>query len=95
MSVPGAYFEVTGERHELERIWQGIDRNDGRLSSDSSASLDLWLEMLDEWFEKRDAKAGAAALREVADEWATKHGMSWLSMQARTLHDRADRMVGA
>lgn len=54
MSVPGAYFEVTGAHDELFRICAAIDRNDGRLSADSSASLDLWQEMLEEWFKIHD-----------------------------------------
>jgi hypothetical protein len=52
--TPGAFFEVTGSMGELFRIMEGIIGNDGRLTSDSSATLDLWQEMLEEWFARHD-----------------------------------------
>lgn len=56
MSVPGAFFEVTGRESELDQIMEGIAKNDGRLTADSSASLDLWMEMKEEWFKLHDQK---------------------------------------
>lgn len=50
MSVPGAFFEVTGKFDELVKIEKAINDNDGRLTASSSASLDLWLDMKEEWF---------------------------------------------
>jgi hypothetical protein len=65
-STPGAFFEVTGKDSELHRIDDAINRSDGRLSSDSSATLDLWLEMREEWWKRHDAKVAAAALEDYA-----------------------------
>lgn len=56
MTVHGAFFEITGTPEELDKIYDGIERTSGRLTSDESASLDLWLEMKDEWFKVHDAK---------------------------------------
>lgn len=63
MSVPGGFFEVTGREHELREICAGIERNGGRESASESNSLDLWQEMLEEWFRIHDAKVIEAALR--------------------------------
>jgi len=52
--VAGAFFEVTGAFSELLVIEKAIGENDGRLTADSSASLDLWLEMREEWFKLHD-----------------------------------------
>lgn len=57
--TPGAFFEVTGAEHELFRIAEGINRNEGRETSDSSMTLDLWQGMLEEWHARRDAKVRA------------------------------------
>lgn len=43
----------------------------------------------DRWLAAHDAEVRAEALEEVANEWADKNGMSWLSMQARWLRTRA------
>lgn len=56
MSVPGGFFEVTGKTKELDRIMDGIYENTGRMTSDESFTLDLWLEMKDEWFRLHDAE---------------------------------------
>jgi hypothetical protein len=66
LTVPGAFFEVTGAVFELPRIMEAINDNDGRLTASSSATLDLWQEMLEEWFKIRDAKARNEALEEAA-----------------------------
>lgn len=49
MTVPGAFFEVTGAFAELVKIEQGIEKHSGRETASSSMTLDLWLEMRDEW----------------------------------------------
>jgi hypothetical protein len=49
VSVPGGFFKPTGAFIELVKIEKGIADNEGRLTADSSASLDLWLEMREEW----------------------------------------------
>lgn len=67
MSVPGAFFEVTGKDWELVAIYSAIDANDGRLTASSSASLDLWQEMAEEWFKIHDAQVAAKALREAEE----------------------------
>lgn len=56
MSVPGGFFEITGKMQELDRIMDGIYENSGRMTSDESFTLDLWLEMKDEWFKHHDAE---------------------------------------
>ena len=57
--TPGAFFEVTGAESELFRIVEGINRNEDRETADSSMTLDLWQEMLEEWHARRDAKVRA------------------------------------
>ena len=70
MSVTGAFFEVTGKMQELDRIYAGIEANEGRQSSSESMSLDLWLEMRDEWFRMRDAEVRALAAQGTEEpEW--------------------------
>jgi hypothetical protein len=59
MTVHGAFFEVTGAREELDRIYQGmadIEYREGMPTASDSFSMDLWGEMLDEWFVQHDLK---------------------------------------
>jgi hypothetical protein len=66
MAVPGAFFEVTGRSDELFKICAGIDRNDGRLTAESSATLDVWQEMYEEWFRIYAADLADLAVEELA-----------------------------
>lgn len=47
--VPGGFFKVTGAFSELVQIEQGINSCEGRETADKSMSLDLWLDMREEW----------------------------------------------
>lgn len=67
MRVPGGFFEVTGKMQELDRIMDGIYENSGRMTSNESFTLDLWLEMKDEWFRLHDAEVRAGFADEMID----------------------------
>lgn len=74
MTVPGAFFEVTGAADEIIRIEAGIEENEGRLTSDQSFSLDLWLDMLDEWQGLNNmVRAGGEAICPACDLPYWKH----------------------
>ncbi len=62
MTVPGAFFEVTGTMSQLSRIYECLESTGGRLTSGDSASCDLWMEMLDEWFEIHDREVRLRSL---------------------------------
>lgn len=66
MTVHGAFFEVTGAMDELVEICGGIEANEGRLTADGSYSLDLWLEMRDEWFRIHDEEIRRQTIGDIA-----------------------------
>lgn len=49
MAVHGGFFEVTGALDEIIQIEAGVEAHAGRLTASESMSLDLWLEMREEW----------------------------------------------
>ena len=75
MTVHGAFFEVTSKEDELHRICAAIEENDGRLTADSSMSLDLWQEMYEEWFKIHDAQVLAS--RQVTDAEVRAAAQHW------------------
>lgn len=54
----GGFFEVTGSEDEFVKIQEGILEYSDRATSSDSFTLDVWLEMRDEWFAAQRVVSG-------------------------------------